>query len=344
MKKILFLASQVQGNGGIPRFNRNLISALQQKEAIDLHVLSLNDSDVEGIGTGVSASRLKFIWRYLTLLITYRPNMVIIGLLNFAPLSLISFVFRSKVAVILHGIEAWYSRKKLKSFYFFIDEFWAVSFYTKHKFSSTNNVDLNKVKRIFNTIPDEWVHHSAKPLDASFFLSVTRLDKNEGYKGVDKTIEAIKSIEGLMREKGFQYIVVGSGTDLDRHIALVKARKIEDLILFKTKISDKILMELYRDCSFFILPSSGEGFGIVFLEAMAFSKPCIGASNCGTEDVIDNGVTGFLIEPESEFIEEKLKHFILNQESRKMMGEAGYFKLKEEYTFNKFKQKIHSLI
>lgn len=344
MKKVLFLASQINGNGGIPRFNRNLINALQEKENTQLYILSLNDSVVNGNGMGASANRLKFIWCFFKILIFYRPNLVIFGLLNFAPMSIICTVFRFKVSMIIHGIEAWYSRKKLIPFFRFVDEFWAVSYYTKQKFSETNKINSEKVVRIFNTIPDYWMNHATEPSDASFFLSVTRLDENEGYKGIDKTIIGIKNIEDLIREKGFRYIIVGSGSDLDRHKELALERKIEDLIEFRSQITDNELMELFKDCSFFILPSSGEGFGIVFLEAMAYSKPCIGASNCGSEDVIENGVTGFLIEPEIENIQEKIKYFISNEDNRKTMGESGYLKLTNEYTFENFKHRINSLI
>lgn len=78
-------------------------------------------------------------------------------------------------------------------------------------------------------------------------------------------------------------------------------------MIFESNITDKKLKKLYSQSRFFILPSTGEGFGIVFLEAMAFKKACIGSKNCGTEDVIDNNETGFLLDPTVENIQYALK-------------------------------------
>ena len=344
MIKILFIGSQVQGNGGIPRFNRNLIFALRNNPQAQLKVIALNEDNSAMDLLGASQSKIQFLILYLKTLLTYRPQLIIIGLLNFAPLAVLKYLSGGKSAIILHGVEAWYKRRKIKLFFRFIDEFWSVSNYTKSCFTRHNHVPENKVKKIFNTIPDSWLNHTMKISDQSFMLSVTRLVKQEGYKGIDKTIESLVPIQKLMREKGFHYIIVASGNDLERHKQLAVNSGVSDLIRFQSRITDDQLMDLYRDCSFFILPSTGEGFGIVFLEAMAFAKPCIGAKDCGTEDVIENEVTGFLIKPETSQIGEKVEFLIRNMDKRNLMGAAGARKLKNDFAFRKFEQTLEELL
>ncbi len=57
------------------------------------------------------------------------------------------------------------------------------------------------------------------------------------------------------------------------------------------------LAALYRDCAFFVMPSSDEGFGMVFLEAMRAGKACIGAPGSAAE-LIEDGLTGFVVDPD----------------------------------------------
>jgi glycosyltransferase involved in cell wall biosynthesis len=338
--KILLLLSQIKGNGGIPRFNRNLIKSLGKE---NLTIVSMNDEDKENV-IGASGSRAKFIFLVIKTFFKVKPDIMIIGLLNFIPLSLITVFGKTKTITILHGIEAWYNRKKLQFFYKFNNRFWAVSHYTKRVFSETNNISIDKIDRIFNTITEDWSEDKRASNYNKYFLTVTRLDKNEGYKGVDKVLEAMAKQQVVIRENGWKFIIVAAGTDLDRHKQITADRGILDLVEYASNITDEKLKNLYSQAGFFVLPSPGEGFGIVFLEAMAFRKACIGSKDCGTEDVIDNGKTGYLIEPTIENVEDCLVRLISDETLLRTMGEAGNHKLKEEYTFDKFEERVLSLV
>ena len=57
----------------------------------------------------------------------------------------------------------------------------------------------------------------------------------------------------------------------------------------------ELLSRLYSRCFAFVMPSLQEGFGLVYLEAMNYAKPCLGCSDQGTEDVIVPGETGVLV-------------------------------------------------
>jgi len=71
---------------------------------------------------------------------------------------------------------------------------------------------------------------------------------------------------------------------------------IQDVVRFRGALADAELKEVYDDSHVFVMPSKKEGFGIVYIEAMAAGLPCIGANHGGVPEVIEHGETGFLVE------------------------------------------------
>jgi glycosyltransferase involved in cell wall biosynthesis len=124
-------------------------------------------------------------------------------------------------------------------------------------------------------------------------LSVTRLDSREQYKGVAHLIEALPVVREAV--PGARLRVVGAGDDLPRLKALAGQRGVADAVEFSGFVDDQQLRDAYRDCTLFALPSSGEGFGIVFLEAMARGKPCLGARAGAIPEIIDQS-SGMLVD------------------------------------------------
>jgi phosphatidyl-myo-inositol dimannoside synthase len=116
-------------------------------------------------------------------------------------------------------------------------------------------------------------------------LSVARLDPAERYKGVDHLIEALPGVRRAL--PGTRLRVIGSGDDLPRLMAMAGQNGVTDAVDFSGFIDDAKLRDAYRECTLFALPSRGEGFGIVFLEAMARGKPCLGARAGAIPEIID---------------------------------------------------------
>ena len=86
-------------------------------------------------------------------------------------------------------------------------------------------------------------------------------------------------------------LVVGDGSDLSRLQSKAVRLKLGNAVEFAGNVSEERLYAFYRDCSFFVMPSRAEGFGLVFLEAMRAGKPCIGAEGAAAE-IIEHGVCG----------------------------------------------------
>ena len=112
-------------------------------------------------------------------------------------------------------------------------------------------------------------------------------------KGVDHTLRAFARLAAA--HPTAIHRIVGKGDDQPRLRELAASLGIADRVVFEQDLTDEELADRYRRCAVFVLPSGQEGFGIVFLEAMRFSKPCIGGDAGGTPDVIEDGETGLLV-------------------------------------------------
>jgi phosphatidyl-myo-inositol dimannoside synthase len=109
-------------------------------------------------------------------------------------------------------------------------------------------------------------------------LSVGRMDSGQQYKGQDRVIAVIPELvnEGY----DVHYLIVGEGRDQARLEVLAREAKVSDRVHFLGAIGVQELVETYRAADLFVLPSTGEGFGIVFLEAMASGTPALLRRRC----------------------------------------------------------------
>ena len=99
-------------------------------------------------------------------------------------------------------------------------------------------------------------------------------------------------------------------------------------------VSDTQLNELYQSCDLFVAPSLYESFGLIYLEAMNYGKPVIGCLAGGIPEVVDNGVTGVLVEPEKpQALAEAILHLVRSPELLHTMGLAGRRRLLDRFTY-----------
>jgi glycosyltransferase involved in cell wall biosynthesis len=148
----------------------------------------------------------------------------------------------------------------------------------------------NALDPLFDQAPGDGAPGSGAPL----ILTVARLDARERYKGVEHLIEAMPAVRQTV--PAARLYIVGTGSDLPRLKELAARLGVTGTVEFAGFVDDEHLRAAYRDCALFALPSSGEGFGIVFLEAMAHGKPCLGARAGAVPEIID-GTSGVLVAP-----------------------------------------------
>jgi hypothetical protein len=112
-------------------------------------------------------------------------------------------------------------------------------------------------------------------------------------------------------------------------------------VTFEQDLSDAELARRYQQCAVFALPSGQEGFGIVFLEAMRFAKPCIGGDTGGTPEVIEDGVTGILVpHGDVDRLTSVLDRLLGDAALRERLGRAGFERLQEQFVFPRFRERL----
>jgi hypothetical protein len=105
------------------------------------------------------------------------------------------------------------------------------------------------------------------------------------------------------------------------------------------------MLACYANCEIFALPSRGEGFGLVYLEAMAFGKPVIGGAHGGVLDVVENGVTGWLVpHGDIERLSGALESLLADPVRAMEMGERGRERLMSKFSFETFRSHLAQLL
>lgn len=120
----------------------------------------------------------------------------------------------------------------------------------------------------------------------------------------------------------FRLLIIGDGSLREKMQSLVASRGVGEYVVF-TGMRDDI-PDLLSELDFCILSTNTEGHSITLLEAMAARLPCIATAVGGNPEVIEDGITGFLVPHRNpQALAEKIMFMIHNPESVKAMGEAS---------------------
>ncbi|MEL4897525.1 glycosyltransferase family 4 protein [Crocosphaera sp. Alani8] len=247
--------------------------------------------------------RLKLAIKLLNHLIQKRPQRVFCGHINLAPL--IQFFCQPlgiPYTVLTYGKEVWKTLPKaqqnaLKN----ADSIWTISRYSRDCLCQANDINLNKVEIVPCIVDGEQFTPGEKPIeliekhnlqDAKVLMTVARLWSGDIYKGVDVTIRALPKI--LQSFPNVKYVVIGRGDDRPRLEQLTKDLGISDRIIFAGFVPTEDLVNHYRMADAYIMPSQ-EGFGIVYLEAMACGVPVLSGDADGSADPLQDGELGWRV-------------------------------------------------
>ncbi len=372
-KKVLLVLPEVFNSaGGIQMFCRALCLAAgdwAHDTGAAVSALVLNDKAkpdaryVNGSFTSYSAagkSKAKFIAEFVRLLLSQRYDWIVFGHVFLAPLARIAKVInpRARIGIAAYGIEVWIKLSKLqRESLQDADVVLAISEYTKERVATQHNVSRERIKLFPCTLDPLWKlaaagessekSESAETPETSrpVILTVARLSKSDSYKSIDNVI---RSLPAIVRAVGpVEFRVVGSGDDQPRLRALAAGLGVARFVNFLGGIPGDELQQQYKDCALFVMPSNEEGFGIVFLEAMAHGKPAIGGANGGTPSVIVDGETGLLVDSfDVTAIGDAIIRLINDRELGQRMGQAGHERLAQHFTFatfaKNFREVLHS--
>lgn len=264
---------------------------------------------------------------------------------------------RTSYAVLFYGVECWkplrlrakwgVSRASLLVF---------ISEYTRRTFLEVNpwaanqpyavlplgmSVDTFDGSGAIHPVPRRYQPGGLK------ILCVGRMDKadssgisdNELYKGFKPLIKAVGKISASGLNVSLD--IVGDGDakpDLESWLGTQPEARITTLL---GRVSDESLAQAYRRCDVFCLPSEGEGFGLVFVEAMAYAKPCVCVGAGAAPEVVQDGVTGLVARPRDvDDLASKIASLAKDPDLRSQLGSAARQRYLDFYTREKFLARI----
>lgn len=309
MKTILALVTDAYGgSGGIAQANRDLLEALSQK----FNILVLPRKSKEPLGVLPKNIRQepavinRFLYTKKAFQISGREKIdfIFCGHLFMAPAArIISKARGIPYWVCLYGIDAWERPSRIiQKAVDGANLVTSISRFTRRKFLSWAAISPDKVK-ILPVTYHEVFRPGPKPekliqryglQEKKILLTVGRLSPLERYKGHDKVIEALPKIVEQCPE--VVYVIAGDGGDKSRLETLAKEKGVSDKVFFIGYIPEEELPALYRMADVFVMPSAGEGFGIVFLEAAASGIPVVGGREDGSVDALAEGKIGRVVE------------------------------------------------
>jgi glycosyltransferase involved in cell wall biosynthesis len=174
-------------------------------------------------------------------------------------------------------------------------------------------------------------------------LTIGRAAAAEQYKGTDNLIRAIAQLQSAFPD--LHLVAVGGGDDLPRLKSLANDSGVAARIHFLDRLSRDELAACYARADIFAMPSAGEGFGLVFLEAMAFAKPVVAANCGGALDLVRDGVNGLLVPPrDPASLASALRRLLEDASLRSSLGSQGAAIAREKYQFAAFQANLEHLL
>jgi len=374
--KVLVLALPMETTGGVQRYTNALVRALRELLSDEnVRMLAIRQQ----MGSGLKGQRRLGAWvkgcfvvETLCMAARWRPDLVICAHVRLAPVGwLLRVLGQCHYWVVAYGVEVWgalsfWKRYALRK----AERILSISAFTRKQLIRRHRVLPERISllpcmlddRLLTIPPDNerlmrlGISLSPFPLSTgnrrAIVLTVGRLAASERYKGHDVVLRALPAV--LERVPNVTYLIVGDGDDRARLERLTQQLGVQDHVVFAGQVSDAELAACYRACDVFVMPAQtvlddlapkGEGFGIVFLEAMAFGKPVIGPNYGAPTEFIRHGEHGLLVNPTSpEEVADALITLLTQPERARRMGEVGRAWVMQEFSYERFKERVKAIL
>jgi len=296
--------------------------------------------------------RIRLAVALLGLLISKRPARVFCGHINLSCLTqVLCKPLGIPYTVLTYGKEVWYPlppkyRKALQQ----ADEIWTISRYSRDRACESNDLDPDRFQMVPCMVDGDRFTPGPKPghlvdrydlSDSKVLMTVARLWSGDIYKGVDVTIRALPDIAQII--PNVKYLVIGRGDDQPRLARLAEDLGVSDRVIFAGFVPSEDLPDHYRVADAYIMPSL-EGFGIVYLEAMAGGIPVLSGDDDGSADPLQDGRLGWQVPHRDPEAVARACIEILKGEDQRCQGD--WLREQSLAIFGKaaFQQRIHDLL
>ena len=167
-------------------------------------------------------------------------------------------------------------------------------------------------------------------------LTVARLHSLERYKGVDETIEILPRLRES--HPSIRYLVVGDGPDRERLEQKARELGVDGAVVFAGWVNESEKVEHYQLADAYVMPGRGEGFGFVYLEALACGIPVVASRLDGSREAVRQGMLGELVDPTNP--DDILRGILAALEKPRGVVPAGL----DYFEMPRFVERYHQLI
>lgn len=337
MNILVLLTDAFGSGGGIAKFNRDLLTALCLYNSVG-HVVALprviRDTIEElpeklTYKTTAAGSLLNYGSEFLKHTFAKRGSydLVICGHINLVPFAVVAAKrLNVPFVLIIHGIDAWENPERpfLKNALTHVDYIVSVSEFTKEKFLQWSGFDRNNITVIPNCIELDKFETGPKPQylknrylledEHKIILTLGRLAGRERAKGFDEILEVLPDL--LSEKPDIRYMIAGDGPDRQRLEQKANQLGVSEEVIFAGYVPEEEKADHYRLSDVFAMPGRGEGFGIVYLEAMACGIPVIASTADASREAVLNGDIGEVTNPNDPESIKKSIHKFLGKEKK----------------------------
>ena len=247
--------------------------------------------------------RLNFAAQILINLVQKRPERVFCGHINLAPLiQTLCELLGIPYTILTYGKEVWETLPpKYQTAMSKADSIWTISRYTRDRTCYNNQLNSVKFQIVPCVVDGDIFTIGSKSEDllakynltgAKILMTVARLRSTDIYKGVDVTIQALPQIAKTF--PNVKYLVIGRGDDRSRLAQLAADLGVAERVIFAGFVPQENLASYYRLADAYLMPSQ-EGFGIVYLEALACGLPVLAGDADGSADPLQDGKLGWRV-------------------------------------------------
>jgi len=313
---LALLTDAFGGHGGVALYNRDLLTALcahsDCSEVVAIPRLMPNPSEPQPAKLTYVTSGLDSKAGYIkTVLQTVKQNprfnLIVCGHINLIPIAMMLRAWlKTPVLLEIYGIDAWQPTKSRLTNMLVqkIDAFVSISEITRERFLAWSKLPAERGFLLPNAIHMEEYGPGPKNPELlkryglegnTVLMTLGRLVSHERYKGFDEVLELLPVLGREIPD--IAYLIVGKGNDQRRLEEKARALGVADRVVFTGFVHEAEKADHFRLADAYVMPSRGEGFGFVFLEAMACGVPVVASKVDGSREAVRNGEIGLLVDP-----------------------------------------------
>lgn len=356
MRIVALLTDAYGGFGGIAVYNRDLLEAMCTYPGIDsicafprkitnpLEPMPASlDYRRKASGGAVAFARCVSKEMFAGA----RPHLIYCAHINLAPVAMaMRMRWAAPVLLGLYGLECWQptGRQLTDRAARACDGFYAISRVTRSRFAAWSGVAEERIRLLPNAVhldrygsapPSSEVCERFGLRGRTVVLTLGRIVSEDRAKGFDEVIDVLGELRS--RVPNIVYVIAGDGEYRPVLEAKVQRLGLVEHVVFTGRVSETDKVDLYRAADAYVMPSRGEGFGFVFLEAMACGTPCVASTLDGSSDAVRDGELGAMVDPRDR---NGLVAAIIGAVQKPRLIPAGI----EQFAFPAFSRRVHDVL